>query len=132
MSSNPVIVVGVFLLVLFIVALTFGILVQRRRVGTRAAPPPSSDWVESLSQPIATSGERLASSISEEIEELVHARLRTDSALKDIKVDFGSAPDGTLEIWLNDERYLAIDAIPDVRIRSIIQEAVAAYNEGLA
>jgi hypothetical protein len=40
--------------------------------------------------------------------------------------------DGTLEIWLGDERFLDLDEIPDERIRSIIQEAVEAYNKGLA
>jgi hypothetical protein len=132
MFSNPLIVVGVFLLVLFAVALIFGTLMQRRQGDTKAASPPSPDWVDSLSQTAASDGERLASSISEEIEDLVQARLEADPTLKDLKVDFGTATDGTLEIWLNDERYLGLDAIPDERIRSIILEAVAAYNEGVA
>jgi hypothetical protein len=132
MSSNPLIVVGIFLLVLFAMALIFGILMQRRRGGTKTISTPSPDWMDSLSQPVASSGERLASSISEEIEELVHARMRANPALKDLKVDFGTAMDGTLEIWLGDERFLDLDEIPDERIRSIIQEAVEAYNKGLA
>jgi hypothetical protein len=132
MSSDPLIVVGIFLLVLFAVALIFGILMQRRRGGMKTISTSSPDWIDSLSQPVAPSGERLASSISEEIEELVHARLRGYPALKDLKVDFGTAMDGTLEIWLGDERFLDLDEIPDERIRSIIQEAVAAYNEGVA
>jgi hypothetical protein len=132
LSSNPLIVVGVFFLIIFFVALIVGLLVQRRRAVTDAASRKAPDWVESVTSPMPLEGERIASPISEAIEGMVQARMLDDPALEGQKIDFGTADDGTLEIWIDDERYLDVDAIPDENIRTIIQEAVKTYNEGSA
>ena len=55
-----------------------------------------------------------------------------DPSLREVKIDFGSTSDGALEIWIDDERYLDVDAIPKEKIRTIIHEAVRSYNEGSA
>ena len=72
----------------------------------------------------------MASLISETIEDLVRERMQKDPTLQGQKIDFGTSSDGTLEIWIDDERYLDVAAIPNEKIRAIIQEAVKAYNEG--
>jgi hypothetical protein len=55
--------------------------------------------------------------------------IASDPELAGTLVDFGTAPDGTLEIWVNDKRYADSDHVPDERIRVVIQQAVAMYNE---
>ena len=127
LSSDPLIVVGIFFLILFFSALLYGLLIQRRRGD---ADRPVADWVGSLNSQAPEAGERIASPISEAIEAMVQDRMREDPAFKDQRIDFGSSPDGTLEIWINDERYSNVDAIPNENIRTIIQEAVRAYNQG--
>lgn len=127
LSSDPLIVVGIFFLILFFSALLYGLLMQRRKGD---ADRPVADWVDSLSSQAPEGGERIASPISEAIEGMVQGRMRDDPALQDQRIDFGTSPDGTLEIWIDDERYVDVDAIPDENIRTLIQEAVRAYNKG--
>jgi hypothetical protein len=132
LSSNPLIVVGVFFLILFIAALIFGLVIQRRRGASKTSARPGADWVNSISSPAASGGERMASLVSETIEDLVRERMQMDPTLQGQKIDFGTSSDGALEIWIDDERYLDVDAIPNKEIRTIIQEAVKVYNEGSA
>ena len=121
MFSNPFLVVSVFLLSLLLLALFFGIVMQRRRRGSKAT---------SASKPVSSGGERIASVISEQIEDLVKARMQADPTLRDLKIDFGTSADGSLEIWIDDQRFDDVDSVPDERIRNMIQEAVTAYNQG--
>jgi hypothetical protein len=74
----------------------------------------------------------MASTIAEQIEELVRGRLDADPTLSNLTIDFGSSDDGMLEIWIEDQCYTDVNAIPDERIRGLIQEAVSAYNRGEA
>lgn len=132
LSSNPLIVVGGFFLILFFVALIVGLLFQRRRAVTKAGTHSAPDWVESISDPVQEGGERIAAPISEVIEDIVRERMGADPSLREVKIDFGSTSDGALEIWIDDERYLDVDDIPKEKIRTIIHEAVRSYNEGSA
>jgi hypothetical protein len=45
-----------------------------------------------------------------------------------VRVDFATAHDGSLEIWIGDDRYTSVDAIPDPRVRQAVADAVAAFN----
>ncbi len=130
MNADPLITIGIFFVFLFLAAIASGLLIQRRRGVRDATTSSAPDWVKSSSTPPTASEERVASPISESIEELVRARMLADPSLQARKLDFGSTAVGTLEIWVDNERYLAVDDIPDERIRSIIQQAVDAYNEG--
>ena len=130
LASNPLIVVGVFFLILFFAALIFGLVMQRRKGASDTSASSTADWVSSISGPSTEGGERMASLISETIEDLVRERMQKDPTLQGQKIDFGTSSDGTLEIWIDDERYLDVAAIPNEKIRAIIQEAVKAYNEG--
>lgn len=73
-------------------------------------------------------GEEQASPISEQIEEMVRKRLAEYPDLAGQVVDFGTAADGSLEIWIADKRYTSVDDIPDARVRDVISEAVKAFN----
>lgn len=129
LSSNPLVVVGVFLLVLFFVALIVGLVLQRRRTGrdTRGTSP---DWVNSVSSAAPATGELIASPVSEAIEDMVRERLLSDPELKKLEVDFGTSTDGSLEIWIGEDCYTEVSSIPNGKIRKMIQDAVRTYNEG--
>ena len=72
--------------------------------------------------------EEQASPISEQIEEMVRKRLAEYPDLAEQVVDFGTAVDGSLEIWIADKRYTSVDDIPDDRVREAISEAVKEFN----
>ena len=96
---------------------------------TRSSEPSPLERLEPL-LPDAhlEEGEEQASPISEKIEEMVRKRLAEFSDLADQVVDFGTAEDGSLEIWIADKRYASADDIPDVRVRDAISEAVKDFN----
>jgi len=76
--------------------------------------------------------EEIASPAAETIESLAQERLQKHPDLAGIRLDFGTARSGELEIWVGSERYASIDSIPDDRIRQAINEAVEAFNRGPA
>jgi hypothetical protein len=73
--------------------------------------------------------EHQAAAASEAIEELVNLNLAKIPGLAGTHIDFGSAADGSLEIWIGDQRYTSVDEIPDPRIQQAVREAVASFNE---
>jgi len=74
-------------------------------------------------------GEALASPFAEQIEDIVHAKLAADPALAEYKVDLGTAADGGLEISVNGEKYAAIDAIPDEKLKQLLHDAVEQWDK---
>ena len=111
--------VGVLFL-LFVVALIGR---AARAVASATPARPITPKPTTLSKP----NEWQASAPSEAIEELVNQAL-VRAGMGDTRVDFATAHDGSLEIWVGDERYRSVDEIPDPRIRQAISEAVAAFN----
>jgi hypothetical protein len=75
----------------------------------------------------AREGERLAAASSEAIEELANQAL-AKAGVTGLRVDFGTAHDGSLEIWIGEDRYTSVDSIPDERVRRAVAEAVASFN----
>ncbi|MEE9514355.1 MAG: hypothetical protein V3V46_09760 [Anaerolineales bacterium] len=72
--------------------------------------------------------EEQASPISEQIEEMARKRIAEYPDLAEYVIDFGTALDGSLEIWIADKRYTNVDDIPDARVREAISEAVKEFN----
>ena len=102
-----------------------GLLLSWRRGSVRpaAAARPSGGGA------LHVSGEEfLAAPISEAVEDLVNQRLAAVPGLAGTHVDFGTAADGSLEIWVGEERYTSVDEIRDPRIRQAVKDAVASYN----
>lgn len=91
----------------------------------------SSDTPESL-QRVAQArydpDEKPAALVSEQIEEMVRTDLAQHPDLSDVSLDFGTAADGTLEIWYGGQRYSDPAQIPEERVRSAIQRAVETFN----
>ncbi len=78
--------------------------------------------------PDSESDELQASLVSEKIEDMVKNKLREHPDLRDVVIDFGTSPDGSLEIWIDSERYIDVEEIPDRRIREAIAKAVEDFN----
>jgi hypothetical protein len=74
-------------------------------------------------------GEKLAAPFTEQIEDIFRAKIEADPALNHYQVDLGSAPDGTLEIWINDKKYTNVNDLPDNRLKLAFRESVTKWNK---
>jgi hypothetical protein len=74
-------------------------------------------------------GEALAAPFAEQIEDIVRDRIAKDATLPQVDVDFGTAEDGSLEIWIDGQRYADIAAIPYPRLRETIRQSVQSWQE---
>lgn len=112
------------LLALMIVAI-FAVFVAGRRIPQASM---SDKNVELTKDARFEAGERPASLISEQIEEMTKRKLTQYPDLANVKLDFGTMPDGTIDIWINGEQFDDIEDITDDRIREAIKEAVEKLN----
>jgi hypothetical protein len=146
MDLQTIIALAVIVAVVIMVIVVL-MAVQSRRVNlTRpAAPDQKPDWL-STNPPAETvaatqadgegvtlfdqdAGEKIAPPFAEQIEDVLQARLQADPALAHYKVDFGTAPDGSLEIWVDGKSFVDIAAIPDTHLRETIQQAIAQWQK---
>ncbi len=123
---------------------------QARKVNlTRpTSPDQMPDWLKSIPPPETVAatqadgegitlynydeGERVAAPFAEQIEDILHAQLKADPAMAGLKVDLGTANDGSLEIWVDGQHYTEIADIPNEQLRQAFQEAIdqwQAYHE---
>jgi hypothetical protein len=123
MSLSVALLVGL-LVVLFMIFVAVAAVRSARSMSRR---PPSMPRADPASGPRAREGERLASASSEAIEDLVNQAL-AKAGVDGVQVDFGTAHDGSLEIWIGDDRYTSVDSIPDARVRQAVADAVASFN----
>ena len=139
--------IQVVLIVFFAVSLMFlmiRISIRRRREDQLSTPPESLDLFDKLRRSTQIPDQRSeaptagiefdpdefrASPISEQIEGMVKLRLQSYPDLSQVDLDFGTAMDDSLDIWVDGERYQAIEDIPDARIRKAIADAVDAFNK---
>lgn len=73
-------------------------------------------------------GEQLAAPFTEQIEDIFRAKIEADPDLNHYQIDLGSAPDGTLEIWVNDKKYTNVNDLPDNRLKKAFRESVTQWN----
>lgn len=129
MDLSNIVGLLVGLLIGIVLLLVIWAIVVRRRtkeIEEGELPPESFDAVsEAKIEP----NEQAASLVSEQIEEMVKQRLASYPDLADVKLDFATAPDESLVVWVNDQSYSDINQIPDDRIRSAISEAVETFNQ---
>ena len=74
-------------------------------------------------------GEKLAAPFTEQIEDIFRAKIEADPDLNHYKVDLGSAPDGTLEIWVNDTKYTNVNDLPDNKLKKAFRESVTKWDK---
>jgi len=126
---------GVALVVVVIVALLLIFLSVAIRSGGRfllsglvRRPPQTPPSLRMVEEARVDKGERRASLVSEQIEELVRSRMAQQPELASRQIDFATGADGGLEIWLDDVCYRSVSEIPDPKIRDLVTEAVASFN----
>jgi hypothetical protein len=100
----------------------------------RSSPPPETrEALKAAGAKMAVfaheEGERLAAPFAEQIEDLVRARLANDPELAAVKIDFGTGPEGGLEISVDGQPYAGLEAIPNPRLKALLQDVIAAYNQ---
>lgn len=128
MSLSPLIQLGVLfgVVLLLVVALLAWFIYNR---GERIKGP--SKAVQAMTADARVDDyERPSSVIAEQIEETVKQKLAHYPDLTNTVLDFGTMPDGTIDIWVNRCQYDNVKDIPDERIRKAIQEAVEKFNAG--
>jgi len=74
-------------------------------------------------------GEKIAAPFSEQIEDIFRAKIEADPHLNHYKIDLGSAPDFTLEIWVDDKLYTNINDLPDEGLKKAFRESIAQWNK---
>ncbi len=103
----------------------FALLVARRGRGSSQLPDQAKSMIPDAKY---EEYERPSSIVAEQIEEAARRRLGQFPELADIVLDFGTMPDGSIDIWVNRKQYDNVDDIPDERIRQAIKEAVEEFN----
>jgi hypothetical protein len=121
LANLPVLIMIFMVLVLALLMLYFG---TRRYRQSRMRP----DLQAKVADAKIESGEQVASLVAEEIEELVRAKLAAYPDLAGTDLDFGTLPDGSIDIRINGTQYREVDSIPDSRVRDAIRAAVATFN----
>jgi len=74
-------------------------------------------------------GEKIAAPFTEQIEDIFRAKIEADSDLNHFQVDLGSAPDGTLEFWVNEKKYTNVNDLPDNRLKKAFRESVRQWDK---
>ena len=74
-------------------------------------------------------GEKVAAPFTEQIEDIFRAKIEADNDLNHFQVDLGSAPDGTLEFWVNDKKYTNVNDLPDNKLKRAFRESVRQWNK---
>ena len=74
-------------------------------------------------------GEKVAAPFTEQIEDIFRAKIAADPDLNHFQVDLGSAPDGTLEFWVNDTKYANVNDLPDNKLKRAFRESVRQWNK---
>ncbi|MCB9110695.1 MAG: hypothetical protein H6634_05560 [Anaerolineales bacterium] len=73
-------------------------------------------------------GEKLAAPFAEQIEDVLRAKVESDPYLKSFDIDFGTAEDGGLDIWVNGEKYNGVNQLPDENLKQAFLQAVKDWN----
>jgi hypothetical protein len=73
-------------------------------------------------------GEKLAAPFAEQIEDILRAKAEKDPYLKQFDIDFGTAPDGGLEIYVNGVKYDGVANLPDEQLKQAFLDSVREWN----
>ena len=75
-------------------------------------------------------GERLAAPFAEQIEDVIRAKLQADPDLQKYEIDLGANEEHALEIWVNGEKYMSVEELPDERLKKAFRESVEKWKAG--
>jgi hypothetical protein len=127
MSATQLGIVAIAILIAVGVLLLIWTLLIRRRTQEEGQEMPES--LMALKDARIDPGEKVAAPISEEIESLVQAELKDYPDLAGHKIDFSTAADDSLAIWIDGVAYHDVSDIPDERIRQAVKKAVDSFNK---
>lgn len=74
-------------------------------------------------------GEKVAAPFTEQIEDIFRAKIEANPDLNHYQIDLGSAPDGALEIWVNDKKYTNVNDLPDNKLKQAFRDSVTQWNK---
>jgi hypothetical protein len=74
-------------------------------------------------------GEKLAAPFTEQIEDIFRAKVEANPELKNYQIDLGSAPDGTLEFWINGKKYASVNDLPDEGLKRAFRESISRWDK---
>ncbi len=114
-------IIGVVMLAALLAAMGFRTLRARGLSGTKSGRP-RADKV-----PLAQT-ERQASAAAEALQAIVRRRMEADPAFTGQSLDFGTAADGSLEIWVGGQLFGGVNQVPDPRLRELIAQAADEFN----
>jgi hypothetical protein len=116
---------------LAMLAALVGVVAYRRlRAGGQSLPGLAAKAPSNPGRESGERGERQASAAAEVLESIIQRRMAAEPALAGQRLDFGTAPDGSLEIWWNGQAYTGVDQVPDARVRNLIALATDEFNKG--
>jgi len=116
---------------LAMLAALVGVVAYRRlRAGGQSLPGWAAKAPSNPGRESGERGERQASAAAEVLESIIQRRMAAEPALAGQRLDFGTAPDGSLEIWWNGQAYTGVDQVPDARVRDLIALATDEFNKG--
>jgi len=119
-------IVGLVMLAALLIAVGFQMLRGRglrAAIGTRALAARAASHT-------AGETELQASAAAEALQAIVRRHMAADPAFAGQSLDFGTAPDGSVEVWLNGQAYAGVDRIPDPRLRELIARSADEFNRG--
>ncbi len=122
LTSGVGLAIGIGLAI--VIALIVWRVLARRSSGSEAMP----ESLQQVSDARYEADEKPASLISEQIEEMLRTELAQHPDLASTELDFGTAANGSLEIWFGGQKYSSAELIPDERVRSAITRAVETFN----
>jgi hypothetical protein len=73
-------------------------------------------------------GEKVAAPFAEQIEDILRAKAENDPYLKSLNIDFGTAADGGLEIWVNGTKYDGVASLTDEKLKETLLQVVKDWN----
>ena len=143
MNTNLLIVGGIA--VLIVIALLIPLFTKSRKVNLLPHTDEKPEWMrdmppaETVAKTLADGdgitvfdydeGEKLAAPFAEQIEDILRAKLQADPELKKFEIDFGTSDDNALEIWINGEKYMNVNDLPDERLKQAVRESVKKLNK---
>lgn len=108
--------------------IVIALIIWRTQARRSNLPDQMPESLEQVADARLEPDEAAASLVSEQIEEMVRKELAQHADLADRSPDFGTAADGSLEIWFDGQRYSEPAQVPDQRVRSAIERAVQTFN----
>lgn len=121
----PIAIFGVVVVVALVLVIVLFITTRLRPSPPQRLPPSTQAMIADAK---LDAGERPSTVTAEQIEEMVKLKLDQFPDLADVKLDFGSMPDLTIDIWVDAAQYDDVEDIPDERIRQAIKEAADEFN----